>query len=82
MSGSPLFHKSAVNPEEAEGILRVTATYNEVSDSAEVRVTVKKEENGTPDEGGDMSGNSLNTETVTINQDAHPIRKFFSSIFK
>ncbi len=56
-----------------------------------------KDETGSGDASGDINGETggntgnqtegdnsekLNTEKVTINQNAHPIRKFFSSLFK
>ena len=58
-----------------------------------VTVTIKApEEKPDPDEGEDdgdddikdtdVSGNSLTEETISVTQEAHPIRNFFSSLFK
>lgn len=49
------------------------------SEGGDVDIPAADEENG--GDKGDTS-NGLTTETVTITQEAHPIRKWFSSLFK
>lgn len=85
----------SVKEDETRDSLTVVATYTDgnsfASDS--VTVTIKApEEKPDPDEGEDdgdddikdtdVSGNSLTEETISVTQEAHPIRNFFSSLFK
>lgn len=82
---------------EAEGYHNFTDSFEVDSKESksipcELEALQKPDPPKDPDEGkGDNEGgetdpsvsvNSLTTETVTVNQEAHPIRNFFSSLFK
>ncbi len=87
----------SVKEDETRDSLTVVATYTDAdgnsfeSDSATVTIIKASETEPDPDEGEDddddtkdtdVSGNSLTEETISVTQEAHPIRNFFSSLFK
>ncbi len=87
----------SVKEDETRDSLTVVATYTDADGNSfasdPVTVTIKApEEKPDPDEGEDdgdddikdtdVSGNSLTEETISVTQEAHPIRNFFSSLFK
>lgn len=77
-----------VNSIEKTTEFTVTATYTDTDGdsfaSEPVTITVKASEEPDPEEGegGDVSGNDLAEETFSMTQEAHPIRNFFSSLFR
>lgn len=70
---------------EAKGYDNFTVSFDIDSEEREpvsCTLIAKQAENADPPENPSVSGNSLTTEQVTISQESHPIRNFFSSLFK